>query len=212
MPGVTQLMSAGTGNWTQVCLTPEPTSFALHSAAPGSRWGGPGEISGGVSFWKGGSGRAGKLARREDASCTWGTGPTHMSVSLGAGPCSVPGGLADLVVYLGEGVLAPEPLPQPVIQGAVEHLPELLPAHVAVGIQHLEPAEHRRGGCREGKRTRGTPAVPHASHALWRGKYSWRISRSTPLPSWWWRAAQGRSPPFCRGGHWAAFFSFFFFY
>lgn len=54
-------------------------------------------------------------------------------------PGSVPRGLADLVVDLGEGALAVELLPQLVVQGAVKHLPELLPVHVAVSIEHLEP-------------------------------------------------------------------------
>lgn len=53
----------------------------------------------------------------------------------------MPGGLADLVVHLGEGVLATELLSQLVVQGAIKHLPELLPVHVAVSIQHLEAAE-----------------------------------------------------------------------
>ena len=57
----------------------------------------------------------------------------------------MPGSLADLVVDLREGILAAELLPQPVVQGAVEHLPELLPVHVAVGIQHLEPAAQTQG-------------------------------------------------------------------
>lgn len=57
----------------------------------------------------------------------------------------MPGSLADLVVDLREGILAAELLPQPVVQGAVEHLPELLPVHVAVGIQHLEPAVQTQG-------------------------------------------------------------------
>ena len=68
-----------------------------------------------------------------------------MSASSWAGSGSVPGSLADLVVDLREGILAAELLPQPVVQGAVEHLPELLPVHVAVGIQHLEPAAQTQG-------------------------------------------------------------------
>lgn len=49
--------------------------------------------------------------------------------------------LADLVVHLREGILATELLAQLVVQGTVEHFPELLPVHVAVGIEHLESAE-----------------------------------------------------------------------
>lgn len=75
----------------------------------------------------------------------WGTAVTHTSVSPRADAGSVPGSLADLVIHLGEGVLATELLPQLVVQGAVEHLPELLAVHVAVGVQHLEPAEQRWG-------------------------------------------------------------------
>lgn len=89
-----------------------------------------------------------------------------MSVSFRTGLCSVPGGLADLVVHFGEGVLAAEPLPQPVIQGAIEHLPELLPAHVAVGIQHLEPAKHEVGRLQGGERDPESLAVPDALHRL----------------------------------------------
>lgn len=67
---------------------------------------------------------------------------THKSLPLQVtGPGSVPCGLADLVVYLGEGVLAAKLLAQLVIQGAIKHLPELLSVHVAVGIQHLESAQ-----------------------------------------------------------------------
>lgn len=74
-----------------------------------------------------------------------GTGSPLASASSWTGSGSVPGSLADLVVDLREGILAAELLPQPVVQGAVEHLPELLPVHVAVGIQHLEPAVQTQG-------------------------------------------------------------------
>lgn len=49
-------------------------------------------------------------------------------------PRSVPRRLADFVVHLREGVLAAELLAQLVVQGAIKHLPELLPVHVAVSI------------------------------------------------------------------------------
>lgn len=70
----------------------------------------------------------------------------------------MPRRLADLVVHLREGVLATELLAQLVVQGTVEHLPELLPVHVAVGIEHLESAEGEKlvraqvGGIRRGGR------------------------------------------------------------
>lgn len=57
----------------------------------------------------------------------------------------MPGSLADLVIYLRKGIVAIELISQPVVQRAIKHLPELLTVHVAVGIQHLEPAEQRWG-------------------------------------------------------------------
>lgn len=50
------------------------------------------------------------------------------------GPCSVPRSLADLVIHLREGVLAAKLLAQLVVQGAIEHLPEFLPVHIAIGV------------------------------------------------------------------------------
>lgn len=57
--------------------------------------------------------------------------PMHRAPEV---PRSVPRRLADLVVHFREGVLAAELLAQLVVQGAVKHLPELLPVHVAVGV------------------------------------------------------------------------------
>lgn len=49
-------------------------------------------------------------------------------------PCSVPRSLADLVIHLGEGILAAKLLAQLVVQGAIEHLPEFLAVHIAISI------------------------------------------------------------------------------
>lgn len=57
----------------------------------------------------------------------------------------MPSGLADLVVDLGEGALAVKLLPQLVVQGAIKHFPEFFPVHVAVGVEHLEPAGGEEG-------------------------------------------------------------------
>lgn len=52
---------------------------------------------------------------------------------------SVAGGLADLVVHLGEGLLTAELVSQSAVEPPVKHLPELLSVHVHICIQHLEP-------------------------------------------------------------------------
>ena len=56
---------------------------------------------------------------------------------------SVSGRFTDFVVNLGEGFLTAQLLSQSVIQPPVKHLPELLPVHVHVCIEHLEPAGGR---------------------------------------------------------------------
>lgn len=83
----------------------------------------------------------------------------------------MPGGLADLVIHLGEGVLATQLLSQLVVQGAIKHLPELLPVHVAVGIQHLEAAEAGKwvrtpGGTWSARRERNPTAHSAAQKRL----------------------------------------------
>lgn len=57
--------------------------------------------------------------------------PMHLAPQA---PCSVPRSLADLVIHLGEGILAAELLAQLVVQGAIEHLPEFLSVHIAIGV------------------------------------------------------------------------------
>lgn len=59
---------------------------------------------------------------------------------------SVSGRFTDLIVNLREGLLTAQFLSQSVIQLSIKHLPELLPLHVHICIQHLEPAGGRCQG------------------------------------------------------------------
>lgn len=57
---------------------------------------------------------------------------------------SVSSRFADLVIDFRKRPLAPQLLPQSVIQLPIKHLPELFSVHVHICIKHLEPDEDRR--------------------------------------------------------------------